>query len=89
MKAELAGSGDELTITIDAADLPLDATDRALALKLPANAGDLAEGILGMVGQPPKPGDPTVVRTVHVRLVRVKVIAETTLALDGEREVWT
>jgi len=89
VKAEITDSGDELTITLDAADLPVTATDRALRVKLPSSAGDIADGILGMIGQPPEPGEPRKIRVVHVRLTRTEVVAETTLALDGEREVWT
>lgn len=88
MKAELGASGDELTITLDADELGLAASGRALAMKLPGNAGGIADGIMGMIGQPPVPGDPAKIRVVHVRLVRTAVVAETTLALDGEREVW-
>ena len=88
MKAEIAGDGDELTVTLDAAELPLAASDDSLRVKLPGSASSIADGVLGMIGEPPVPGDPRKIKVVHVRLTRVQVIAETTLCLDGEREVW-
>jgi hypothetical protein len=89
MKAEITGSGDELVITLDAADLPLAATDQALRVKLPASAPGIADGILDMLASPPAPGEARPVRIVHVRLTRTQVVAETTLVLDGERAVFT
>ena len=88
MKAEITGSGDELIISLDAAELPVPATDTSLRATLPGCAGDIADGILAMIGQPPQPGEPRAVRVVHVRMTRTVVVAETTLALDGERQVW-
>ena len=89
MKAEITGSGDELTITLDAGELPITATDRALRAQLPGSASGIADGILGMISQPPgPPGEPSVIRVVTVRLVRTVTVAETTLALDGKRQVW-
>ena len=88
MKAEITGSGDELTITLDAGELPMRANDASLRAKLPESAGPIADGVLAMIGQPPEPGEPKTIRVVHVRLVRTVTVAETTLALDGERQVW-
>lgn len=88
MKAEITGSGDELTITLDAGELPIIATDRSLQASLPESASGIADGILAMIGQPPQPGEAKTIRVVTVRLVRTVTVAETTLALDGERRVW-
>jgi hypothetical protein len=89
MKAEITGDGDELTVTLAADELPLAATDASLKAKLPESAGPIADGVLAMLGGPPVPGDPRKIRVIHVRLVRSVIVAETTLALDGEREVYT
>jgi hypothetical protein len=87
VRAEVTADGGELVVTLSAEELPLAATDASLQAKLPENAGQLAEGILQMLAEPPgPPGEPKAVHTVHVRIARV--IAETSLALDGEREVW-
>ncbi len=88
MKAEVSAGGGELTITLAADELPVPgATDASLRAKLPENAGQIAEGIIAMLADPPgPPGEPQAVHTVHVRIARV--IAETSLALDGERSVW-
>ncbi len=88
MKAEITGSGDELTVTLDASELPMAATDASLKAKLPESAGSIADGVLAMIGAPPVAGDPRRIRVIHVRMTRVQVVAETTLCLDGEREVW-
>lgn len=88
MKAEITGDGDELTVTLDAGELPLAATDASLRAKLPESAGPIADGVLSMIGERPVPGDPRKIRVIHVRMTRVQVVAETTLCLDGEREVW-
>jgi hypothetical protein len=88
MRAEITGDGDELTVTLDADELPLAATDASLRTKLPESAGSIADGVLSMIGGPPVPGDPRKIRVIHVRMTRVQVVAETTLCLDGEREVW-
>lgn len=88
MRAEITGDGDELTVTLDADELPLAATDASLKATLPESAGSIADGVLAMIGGPPVPGDPRKIRVVHVRMTRVQVVAETTLCLDGEREVW-
>lgn len=89
MKAEITGDGDELCITLDADELPLAATDASLRAKLPESAGSICDGVLGMLGEPPQPGEAKRIRVVHVRMTRVQVVAETTLCLDGEREVYT
>ncbi len=88
MKLEVSAGGGELTITLAADELPVPgATDASLRAKLPESAGEIAEGILAMLGEPPgQPFGPQAVHTVHVRIARV--IAETSLALDGERSVW-
>lgn len=89
MKAEIVPQGqDELVITLDTSELPLAASDAALKVKLPENAAGIADGVLSMIGQAPVPGDPRPVRVVHVRLVRTVTVAETTIMLDGERQVW-
>ncbi len=88
MKAEITGDGDELTITLAADELPLAATDASLKAKLPESAGSIADGVLAMIGEAPVPGDPRKIHVIHVRLVRAVTVAETTLCLDGEREVW-
>lgn len=89
MKAEITGDGDELTVTLDASELPLAATDASLRLKLPGSAGPICDGVLGMLGEKPEPGEAKKIRVVHVRLVRTVTVTETTLCLDGEREVYT
>jgi len=43
---------------------------------------------MNMIGQPPEPGAPRTVRVVHVRMTRTAVVAETTVMLDAERQVW-
>ena len=87
MKAEVTAGSGELTITLSAEELPQPASDAALRVTLPQHAGELAEGILAMLADPPgPPREPKAVHTVHVRVARV--IAETSLALDGERSVW-
>ena len=89
VKAEIVPQGqDELVITLDTSELPLAASDAALKVKLPENAAGIADGVLSMIGQAPVPGDPRPVRVVHVRLVRTVTVAETTIMLDGERQVW-
>lgn len=90
MRAEItADAPGELVISLPADELPVAATDASLKVKLPENAAGIADGVLAMLGQAPEPGEAKTVHTVHVRLVRVQVIAETTLALDGEKQVWT
>jgi len=88
VKLEVSAGGGELTITLAADDLPVPgATDASLRARLPENAGQIAEGIIAMLAGPPgQPSGPQAVHTVHVRVARV--IAETSLALDGERSVW-
>lgn len=89
MRAEItADAPGELVISLPASELPVAASDAALKVKLPENAAGIADAILAMLGQAPEPGEARTVHTVHVRLVRVEVIAETTLALDSERSVW-
>jgi hypothetical protein len=68
VRAEITGSGDELVITLNADELPVQASDASLRVTLPASAGSIADGVLEMTGQPPVPGEPRTVRTVHVRL---------------------
>ena len=88
MKAEITGSGDELTISLDASELPVIASDDSLRAKLPENAAGIADGVMAMISQPPQPGEPKAVRTVHVRMVRTVVVAETSLMLDSPSEVY-
>ncbi len=88
MKAEVNRSAGELIVTLDTAGLPFTASDKSLKANLPGSAGDISEGILGMLAEPPAPGDPVRVRVVRVRLVRVEVVAETILELGGTREIY-
>jgi hypothetical protein len=90
VKAEItADAPGELVITLAADELPVPASDAALKAGLPQNAAAIADAILAMIGQAPEPGEAKAVHAVHVRLVRVQVIAETSMLLDAEREVWT
>jgi hypothetical protein len=88
MRAEVTADGGELTITLSAEELPVPgATDASLRAKLPQHAGELAEGILAMLADPPgPPGEPKTVHAVHVRIARV--ITETSVMLDGPRDVY-
>lgn len=89
MKAEIApGDGDELVITLNTDELPMVTTDRALRDALPSSAASIADGILAMISQAPEPGQPRAVRVVTVRLARSVTVAETTIMLDAERQVW-
>ncbi|HLM90228.1 MAG TPA: hypothetical protein VK284_14630 [Streptosporangiaceae bacterium] len=89
MKAEITGQGDELTITLDAAELPgVTPSDASMRAKLPEAAGGIASGILAMIGAPPEPGEAKTVRVVHVRLARSVTVAETTVMLAEPVECW-
>jgi hypothetical protein len=82
-------NGDELFVTIDAAELPGKATARSLAARLPRSAHDIAAEVVRMLDAPKPASVPVTVRAVTVRLVRTQVIAAETLMLDGEREIFT
>jgi hypothetical protein len=88
VKAEISRGTGELVITLDADDLPFSATDNSLKARLPGAAGDISEGILSMLGDPPGPGETVRVRVVRVRLVRTEIVAETILELGTERQVY-
>lgn len=89
MRAEItADAPGELVITLPASEIPGAATDASLKARLPENAAGIADAILAMIGQAPEPGEAKPVHTVHVRLVRVEVIAETSMMLDAARDVW-
>jgi hypothetical protein len=86
MRAEV--DGDELLITLDAAELPGKATARALAARLPRSAHEIATEVVRMLDTPKDERDPVTVRSVTVRLVRTQVIASETLMLAVEREIF-
>ncbi len=90
MRAEVTGSGDELVIELRAADLPggEDISPASLRKGLASTAGDVAAGILQMLGQPQPPGEPRQVRAVTVRLVKVVTIGEATIMLPDGAEVF-
>jgi hypothetical protein len=81
-------SGDELLITLDAAELPSKATARALAARLPRSAHEIAAEVVWLLDTPKGDRDPVTVRSVTVRLVRTQVIASETLMLAVEREIF-
>jgi hypothetical protein len=81
-------SGDELLITLDAAELPDKATARALAARLPRSAHDIAAEVVRMLDTPKPAAVPVTVRSVTVRLVRSQLIASETLMLAVEREIF-
>ena len=74
--------------SLDIEELPFDATGRALRARLPGSAPSIADGVIGMLAERPRSGEPRTITTVHVRLTRTVVVAETTLALDSERQVY-
>jgi hypothetical protein len=86
MRAEV--TGDELLITIDAAELPGKATARSLAARLPRSAHDIAEEVVRLLDAPKPAGVPVTVRAVTVKLVRTQVIAAETLMLADEQEIF-
>jgi hypothetical protein len=86
MRADV--SGDELLITLDAAELPGRTTARALAARLPRSAHEIADEVIRMLDTPQCDRDPVTVRAVTVKLVRTQVIASETLMLAVEREIY-
>jgi hypothetical protein len=87
VKAEV--HGDELLVIIDVSELPYRATARSLAANLPGSASEIATEVVGMLDKPKAATGPVTVRAVTVKLVRTDVIAEQTLMLDTERQVFT
>jgi hypothetical protein len=86
MRAEV--SGDELLITLDAAELPDKPSERALAARLPRSAQEIATEVVRMLDTPKAVGVPMTVRAVTVRLVRTRLVASETLMLAVERVIY-
>jgi hypothetical protein len=81
-------SGDELLITLDAAELPDRASERALAARLPRSAHEIATEVVRMLDTPKAARVPVTVRSVTVKLTRTRVIASETFMLSAEREIF-
>lgn len=86
MRAEV--DGDELLVTLDLAELPDKASERALAARLPRSAHEIAAEVVRMLDTPKPAAVPVTVRAVTVRLVRTRLIAAETLMLAVEREIF-
>lgn len=86
MRAEV--SGDELLITMDAAELPGQVDSRALAARLPRSAHEIATEVIRMLDAPKGAPGAVTVRAVTVQLVRTRLIASETLMLAVEREIF-
>jgi hypothetical protein len=84
-----AGAPDELVITIEVGEMPVRATDRSLAARLPNNASGIATEVVGMLDAPKPATGPVTVRAVTVRLVRTGVVASETLMLGEAKEIFT
>jgi hypothetical protein len=84
--------GDELFVVIDAVAvsglLERKVSHGALAAGLPGQAARLADAAADMLTDP-RPQQPRTIGSITVRLVETRVIAEETLMLDKEREVFT
>lgn len=86
MRAEV--SGDELLITMDAAELPRQVDSRTLAARLPRSAHAIAAEVVRLLDTPKDARPPVTVRAVTVQLVRSRIIASETLMLAVEQEIF-
>ena len=93
MNASVEGTGSELTISIDASEVEKHAghklTDAGLKATLPGQAPAIANGVAGMLAEPPEPREPRSVHIWHVQLTRTVVIAEYVIELAEPVEVYT
>lgn len=86
------GAPDELVLVLDAAEvsglLNRKVSSGALRATLPAQAGKLADAVIGMTGEP-RTQEPRTIRSVTVKVVETRTVASETLLLSTERQVYT